>query len=145
MLCDQGTGTFQGVGELALYQSLKDSGQMTTRFRYSVSQAAASKWDDAEIEWGEGDEWVRRTGWKIVSDGSNQGRTGLQRESFVGSDSTGMAYIEKDELDAAVEKRLRDGWAVCVHANGDAAIDRVWTHSQRPRRKAWIPQRNVVA
>ena len=98
-LCDQGTGTFQGVGELALYQSLNDSGQMTARFRYSVSQAAAAKWDEAEIEWGEGDEWVRRTGWKIVSDGSNQGRTGLQRESFVGSDSTGMAYIEKDELD----------------------------------------------
>ena len=71
---------------------------MTARFRYSVSQAAAAKWDEAEIEWGEGDEWVRRTGWKIVSDGSNQGRTGLQRESFVGSDSTGMAYIEKDEL-----------------------------------------------
>lgn len=139
MLCDQGTGTFQGVGELALYQSLKDSGQMTTRFRYSVSQAAASKWDDAEIEWGEGDEWVRRTGWKIVSDGSNQGRTGLQRESFVGSDSTGMAYIEKDELDAAVEKRLRDGWAVCVHANGDAAIDRVLDAFAKAKAKGLDP------
>ena len=138
-LCDQGTGTFQGVGELALYQSLKDSGQMTARFRYSVSQAAAAKWDDAEIEWGEGDEWVRRTGWKIVSDGSNQGRTGLQRESFVGSDSTGMAYIEKDELDAAVEKRLRDGWAVCVHANGDAAIDRVLDAFAKAKAKGLDP------
>ena len=138
-LCDQGTGTFQGVGELALYQSLKDSGQMTARFRYSVSQAAAAKWDDAEIEWGEGDEWVRRTGWKIVSDGSNQGRTGLQRESFVGSDSTGMAYIEKDELDAAVEKRLRQGWAVCVHANGDAAIDRVLDAFAKAKAKGLDP------
>ena len=138
-LCDQGTGTFQGVGELALYQSLKDSGQMTARFRYSVSQAAAAKWDDAEIEWGEGDEWVRRTGWKIVSDGSNQGRTGLQRESFVGSDSTGMAYIEKDELDAAVEKRLREGWAVCVHANGDAAIDRVLDAFAKAKAKGLDP------
>ena len=138
-LCDQGTGTFQGVGELALYQSLNDSGQMTARFRYSVSQAAAAKWDDAEIEWGEGDEWVRRTGWKIVSDGSNQGRTGLQRESFVGSDSTGMAYIEKDELDAAVEKRLREGWAVCVHANGDAAIDRVLDAFAKAKAKGLDP------
>ena len=138
-LCDQGTGTFQGVGELALYQSLMDSGQMTARFRYSVSQAAAAKWDEAEIEWGEGDEWVRRTGWKIVSDGSNQGRTGLQRESFVGSDSTGMAYIEKDELDAAVEKRLRDGWAVCVHANGDAAIDRVLDAFAKAKAKGLDP------
>ena len=138
-LCDQGTGTFQGVSELALYQSLNDSGQMTARFRYSVSQAAAAKWDEAEIEWGEGDEWVRRTGWKIVSDGSNQGRTGLQRESFVGSDSTGMAYIEKDELDAAVEKRLRDGWAVCVHANGDAAIDRVLDAFAKAKAKGLDP------
>ncbi len=138
-LCDQGTGTFQGVGELALYQSLNDSGEMTARFRYSVSQAAAAKWDEAEIEWGEGDEWVRRTGWKIVSDGSNQGRTGLQRESFVGSDSTGMAYIEKDELDAAVEKRLRDGWAVCVHANGDAAIDRVLDAFAKAKAKGLDP------
>ena len=138
-LCDQGTGTFQGVGELALYQSLNDSGQMTARFRYSVSQAAAAKWDEAEIEWGEGDEWVRRTGWKIVSDGSNQGRTGLQRESFVGSDSTGMAYIEKDELDAAVEKRLREGWAVCVHANGDAAIDRVLDAFAKAKAKGLDP------
>ena len=138
-LCDQGTGTFQGVGELDLYQSLKDSGQMTARFRYCVSQAAAAKWDDAQIQWGEGDEWLRRTGWKIVSDGSNQGRTGLQREAFVDSDSTGMAYIEKDELDAAVEKRLRDGWAVCVHANGDAAIDRVLDAFTKAKAKGLDP------
>ena len=138
-LCDQGTGAFQGVGELDLYASLRDSGQMTARFRYSVSQAAASKWDDAGIQWGEGDEWLRRTGWKIVSDGSNQGRTGLQREAFIGSNSTGMSYIEKDELDAAVEKRLRDGWAVCVHANGDAAIDRVLDAFAKAKAKGLDP------
>ena len=138
-LCDQGTGTFQGVGELDLYQSLKDSGQMTARFRYCVSQAAAAKWDEADIHWGEGDEWLRRTGWKIVSDGSNQGRTGLQREAFVDSDSTGMAYIETDELEAAVEKRLREGWAVCVHANGDAAIDRVLDAFAKAKAKGLDP------
>ncbi len=126
-LCDQGTGMFQGVKELDVYRSMRDSGRMTARFRYSVGQAMADRWDEANLTWGEGDEWVRRTGWKIVSDGSNQGRTGLQREAFLGSegeDVRGMAYIEKDELDAAVERRLREGWAVCVHANGDAAIDR---------------------
>ncbi len=138
-LCDQGTGAFQGVGELDLYASLRDSGQMTARFRYSVSQAAASKWDDADIQWGEGDEWLRRTGWKIVSDGSNQGRTGLQREAFIGSNSIGMSYIEKDELDATVEKRLREGWAVCVHANGDAAIDRVLDAFAKAKAKGLDP------
>jgi predicted amidohydrolase YtcJ len=124
-LCDQGTGLFQGVKELDLYQSLRDSNRMTVRFRYSLGQAIAERWDAAGCRWGVGDEWVRVTGWKIVSDGSNQGRTGLQREPFLNSDETGIAYIERDDLFEAVEKRLRDGWAVCVHANGDAAIDRV--------------------
>ena len=138
-LCDQGTGMFQGPKELDLYQSLHDSGRMTARFRYSVSQAAAKRWDEIGLTWGEGDQWVRRTGWKIVSDGSNQGRTGLQREAFVGSDAKGMAYIEKDELDEAVEKRLREGWAVCVHANGDAAIDRVLDAFTKAKAKGLDP------
>lgn len=123
-LCDQGTGLFQGASELELYRHLRESGRMTARFRYSVSQAQARAFDRTDIAWGRGDEWLRCTGWKIVSDGSNQGRTGLQREPFLDSDQHGIAYIEEEELREAVETRLRRGWAVCVHANGDAAIDR---------------------
>lgn len=123
-LCDQGTGMFQGLRELGLYDGMRASGRMTARFRFSVSQALASKIDEADVAWGHGDEWVRATGWKIVSDGSNQGRTGLQREPFLRSDEKGIAYVDKAELESAVELRLRDGWAICIHANGDAAIDR---------------------
>ncbi len=125
MLCDQGTGLFQGARELDLYRSLRDSNRMTVRFRYSLAHAMAAKWDELGVRWGEGDEWLRNTGYKIVSDGSNQGRTGLQREPFMASDALGIAYVDVDELNHAVERRLREGWAVCVHANGDAAIDRV--------------------
>ena len=124
-LCDQGTGLFQGARELDLYRALRESNRMTARFRYSLGNAIAKQWDETEIAWGHGDEWVRVTGWKIVSDGSNQGRTGLQRDPFLNSNEKGIAYIETDELNQAVEQRLREGWAVCVHANGDAAIDRV--------------------
>ena len=124
-LCDQGTGLFQGARELDLYRALRESNRMTARFRYCLGNAIAKQWDQTEIVWGQGDEWVRVTGWKIVSDGSNQGRTGLQRDPFLNSEEKGIAYIETDELNQAVEKRLREGWAVCVHANGDAAIDRV--------------------
>lgn len=141
-LCDQGTGMFQGVKELDVYQSMRESGRMTARFRYSVSQAMADRWDEVQLTWGEGDEWVRRTGWKIVSDGSNQGRTGLQREAFVGSEgenARGMAYIEKAVLDEAVERRLREGWAVCVHANGDAAIDRALDAFAKAKAKGLDP------
>ena len=108
-----------------MYQALRDSNAMSVRFRYSLGQAIAERWDEVGARWGSGDEWLRCTGWKIVSDGSNQGRTGLQREPFLDSDDRGIAYIDTDELNEAVRKRLQDGWAVCVHANGDAASDRV--------------------
>ncbi|MDG2334452.1 MAG: amidohydrolase family protein [Myxococcota bacterium] len=130
-LCDQGTGLFQGTRELDLYEALRTSQRMTARFRYSLGNTLAERWDQTEIAWGQGDEWVRATGWKIVSDGSNQGRTGLQREPFLGSDENGIAYIEPEELEAAVEQRLREGWPLCVHANGDAAIDRALAAFER--------------
>jgi predicted amidohydrolase YtcJ len=139
MLCDQGTGLFQGVKELDLYAGLRDSNRMSVRFRYSLGQAIAERWDKIGVRWGEGDEWVRVTGWKIVSDGSNQGRTGLQREPFLNSESAGIAYIEVDELNDAVEKRLTQGWAVCVHANGDAAIDRVLDAYERAKSRGLDP------
>ena len=131
LLCDQGTGLFQGPKELALYQALRDSHRMTARFRYSLGQVMAAAWDETGIAWGDGDEWLRVTGWKIVSDGSNQGRTGLQRDPFLNSDDKGMAYIEPAELERAVEERLRQGWALCIHANGDAAIDRALAAYER--------------
>ena len=124
-LCDQGTGLFQGVKELDLYESMRTSNQMNARLRYSVGHALAQRWDEVGLKWNSGDSWVRVTGWKIVSDGSNQGRTGLQREPFLNSEESGIAYIEFDELDRAVEDRLTQGWSVCVHANGDEAIDRI--------------------
>ncbi len=138
-LCDQGTGLFQGARELELYGALRESNRMTARFRYSLGNAIAKQWDRTEIAWGHGDEWVRVTGWKIVSDGSNQGRTGLQRDPFLNSKEKGIAYIETEELEQAVEQRLREGWAICVHANGDAAIDRVLDAYERADRLGLDP------
>ena len=147
MICDQGTGLFQGPKELDLYDGLRKSNRMHARLRYSLAHAQAKRWDELGATWGEGCEWVRNTGWKIVSDGSNQGRTGLQRERFLALEgepeslaesaqtagNRGIAYIEVDELNQAVEERLRQGWAVCVHANGDAAIDRVLDAFERAK------------
>ena len=130
-LCDQGTGLFQGARELDLYEALRSSHRMTARFRYCLGNTLAKQWDQLEVAWGQGDEWVRTTGWKIVSDGSNQGRTGLQSEPDLGSQEKGIAYIEPEELEAAIEQRLREGWALCVHANGDAAIDRALAAFER--------------
>lgn len=121
--CDQASGGFQGPGEIEAFRKFATSGHMTTRLRYSLIQAGAHRWDELGFAFGDGDEMARATGWKIVSDGSNQGRTGLQREPYLGRDDYGIAYVEKEALKEMVVKRALQGWPVVVHANGDKAID----------------------
>lgn len=121
--CDQASGGFQGPGEIEAFRTFAASGHMTTRLRYSLIQAGAHRWDELGFAFGDGDEMARATGWKIVSDGSNQGRTGLQREPYAGRDDYGIAYVEKEALKEMVVKRALQGWPVVVHANGDKAID----------------------
>jgi len=123
--CDQGTGLSRGVKELEMYQALAESRRMTTRLRYSLSYALADQWDQQSVQYGDGDEFVRATGWKIVSDGSNQGLSGLQREPYLFSEECGVAYVEADSLKEMVLDRATKGWPMVVHANGDQAIDNV--------------------
>ncbi|HRD46582.1 MAG TPA: amidohydrolase family protein, partial [Caulobacter sp.] len=122
-VCDQAAGGFQGKGELAAFRGFAESGHMTVRMRNSLIQAGERTWDAMDLKPGDGDAMVRTIGWKIVSDGSNQGRTGLQREPYLGG-GTGMAYVEPDVLRGIVVKRALQGWQVVIHANGDLAIDR---------------------
>ncbi len=122
-VCDQATGGFQGRGEIAALQGFAQSGHLTVRMRNSLIQAGERTWDALGLAPGEGDDMVRTVGWKIVSDGSNQGRTGLQREPYLGG-GTGMAYVEPDALRDIVVKRALQGWQMVIHANGDLAIDR---------------------
>ena len=61
----------------------------------------------------------------MVTDGSNQGYTGRQREPYVDSDSLGLYYIEPEDLKRKVEQRGGQGWPLALHGNGDAAIDSI--------------------
>ncbi len=123
--CDQATGMSRGVKELELYRALADSGRMTARLRHSLSYALQERWDELDIKPGDGDDMVRLTAWKIVSDGSNQGFSGLQREPYLNSENRGVAYVEAKALTEMVMDRAGKGWPLAIHANGDQAIDNV--------------------
>lgn len=124
-LCDQGIGGFQGAGELDALEAFAASGHMSARMRYSLFDTRAELWDARGVRFGDGaaPEMCRATGWKIVSDGSNQGRTGYQRTPYLGWDTCGLPYVEPEALKAKVAQRMNEGWQVVVHANGDRAID----------------------
>lgn len=61
---------------------------------------------------------------KIVSDGSPQQQTAFQMEPYLNSTSVGLANYTADELNALVVKVKQSGWAVSIHCNGDASLQR---------------------
>ena len=123
-LCDQATGGLAGPAELDAYHAMFDGGQMTARIRgYAYSEQPG--WDEAGIEAGQGNALMRLAGWKIVTDGSNQGFTGRQRKPYYSRDSIGIFYVEPEALREMAIDRARKGWPLSLHGNGDAAIDSI--------------------
>ena len=45
VLCDQGTGLFQGMKELDLYEKIRINNRMSARLRFSLGHAMASRWE----------------------------------------------------------------------------------------------------
>ena len=122
-ICDQGTGSLLGPAEVDTFRSLAADDGLATRLRYSVHDTRGQTLVDAGIGPGLGDDLIRATAWKIVSDGSNQGRTGHLRAPYLGSDDAGIPYLAKDQLVEAARRRAAEGWQLAIHANGDLAID----------------------
>ena len=124
-LCDQATGGFAGPSELGSYRQMYADGAMKARIRAYLYGERGLEWDEASVRPGDGDAFMRVAGWKIVTDGSNQGFTGRQREPYVGTDSVGIFYVEPTDLREMVLERGRQGWQLSLHGNGDAAIDSI--------------------
>ncbi|UCH53798.1 MAG: amidohydrolase, partial [Pseudomonadota bacterium] len=124
-LCDMATGGASGYAEFESYQKMFATGRMKSRIRAYLYSEAADAMDKSGAKPGQGDENVRIAGWKIVSDGSNQGLTGRQRQPYLNSKSHGIFYVPPDELKKMVEKRGKQGWPLAIHGNGDAAIDSI--------------------
>ena len=123
-LCDQATGAIGGPAELGTYRAMFDGDQMKSRIR-AYAYSAQPGWDEAGVEAGQGDALMRLVGWKIVTDGSNQGFTGRQREPYFTRDTVGIYYVEPEDLRAMAIDRGKRGWPLSLHGNGDAAIDSI--------------------
>jgi predicted amidohydrolase YtcJ len=124
-LCDMATGGVSGPAELERYHQMYQDDGMKARIRAYLFSTAAALWDEAGTRPGDGDALMRVAGWKIVSDGSNQGFTGRQREPYIGTDNLGIYYVQPDDLRAMVRQRTVQGWPMAIHGNGDAAIDSI--------------------
>jgi len=120
---EAGTGALLGASELDILHGLAASGRLPARITTAQLDAARQAWEKAGLQPGSGDDMVRAVSWKAISDGSNQGRTGYQREPYLGSDERGSANCSAGELQDIVRYAHDNGWQLMVHANGDAALD----------------------
>ncbi len=119
------TGQLRGPAEVAMLHAMNASERLPTRL--SLAQSAMlghQAWADAGIVPGGGDDMVRTHAWKIMADGSNQGRSAYLRTPYLGGmGGHGAANFSVQELTAYIREGHEAGWQVMVHANGDAGID----------------------
>jgi predicted amidohydrolase YtcJ len=124
-LSDLGMGGLSGAKDWEAYQRTGKSSALKARIRVFLFYTVDKAWDEAGVKPGDGDAIVRIAGYKLVADGSNQGFTGLQREPYLNSTSTGLAYTPTEELQRLILKRGGQGWPLAIHGNGDKAIDNI--------------------
>lgn len=126
------TGTLAGVSEIAMLHAL--NGRTRLPVRVSTAQfstlagcaspaEAAAAWKAAGVTPFSGDEMVRADAWKIVADGSNQGRSGYFLQPYLGETSGGHANWTPESLREVMRAGLDDGWQLMIHTNGDAAVE----------------------
>jgi len=125
------TGALAGPKELALLHQLNTQSRFPVRV--STAQFAvlpgktpaevAAMWKAAGVTPFSGDEMLRADAWKVVSDGSNQGRSGYFLQPYLGEDNGGKSDYTPETLRQALKAGLDDGWQVMVHTNGDAAVE----------------------
>lgn len=118
---DAGTGLVLGPAEIPLIHSLTD--RLSGRITYAYVDLGMDKAREAGLVPFAGDDMIRALAWKFTADGSNQGRSGYQRDNYLGRDFRGHPNYSLDALADRMALASEGGWQIMVHANGDAAID----------------------
>lgn len=120
-LHDAGIGT-GGVHDLDILNAAMRN-DPTVRCTGFLTSDRMENWLERGLKPGAGTDRFRVQGIKFWCDGSNQARTGYQREPYLGSSSRGTLNYSAEELTKGVTRAHDLGWQVGIHANGDAAID----------------------
>ncbi|HTN95862.1 MAG TPA: amidohydrolase family protein, partial [Nordella sp.] len=93
------------------------------RYRGMLISTNMDDWEKMGLKPGRGNDLFRVDGIKAWADGSNQAKTGYQRENYIGTDGRGALNYSLEQLTETIKRAHAGGWQVGVHANGDAAID----------------------
>jgi len=105
------------------------------RLRAYPSYIINEQWNESGLKNNTGNDLAKVVGFKLVADGSNQGYTGLQRDTYCCSashlTSNGKEYTSVEDLYKYVKERTEQGFQLAIHGNGDKAIDNILEVLQR--------------
>jgi predicted amidohydrolase YtcJ len=137
-----GAHTMESGRSLQLMQRLHARGELPLRVRYylRVGQLEAAR--SVGLEGGFGDDWLRIAGIKIFADGALGTRTAAMLQPFADDPQNyGILTTPAEQMEARVQRAVRGGLGVAIHAIGDRAvrvaldgIARAQALSQTPRR-----------
>jgi predicted amidohydrolase YtcJ len=134
-----------GPSELALFQAARARGLLTMRVNALVTVDHYDAWRRLGLASGFGDTHLRIGGVKAFVDGAIGGRTCLLSHPFEGRpDDYGMQTTPTAELHEIVRMVHGDGNRLCVHANGDRAIELLLDGFERAYDAHPVPTRHRI-
>ena len=114
--------------DLNVYQQAKDEGELPLRVYLLMYRDHLPALREAGVRTGLGDDMLKIGGIKMVADGAVATRTAHLSEPYVGSCCDhGLAVMDAEETQRRVLEAHMAGFQVCIHSNGDQAIDTVLT------------------
>ena len=76
----------------------------------------------------------RLGGYKIILDGSPQGRTAWMRTPYIGTEEYGISSMKDEEVEKALVKALNDHQQLLAHCNGDRAAQQLLSMADKVNR-----------
>ncbi len=137
-------GTTEGF---TAFQDARAAGELLTRLSYMPrgTQPIYTALKQAGIRSGFGDEWIRIGAVKFSADGSASERTMRMSTPYAGRpDDYGILTMSQEEIDAAVDDAVANGFRIGIHTNGDVTIDMALRPTNAPWKDGKVQTRDFA-
>jgi len=131
-----GLHDFDGPDCLQALQILRERGELALRVTKQINHEWIAAALDSGLRSGFGDDWLRLGAQKIFADGALGPRTALMLAHYDDEpENTGVAVVEREEMQALVNRAAAAGFPTAIHAIGDRAVHDVLDVFELARRQ----------